>query len=74
MTTSNWLKVESDMTPQEFEYIKRAVAALESGEHGALEQHKILMTVSQITKGAADKITAEFEERVALLQGDMNHG
>ena len=62
------------MSPQEFEYLKRAVAALESGEHGALEQHKILMTVSQITKGAADKITAEFEERVALLQGAMSHG
>jgi hypothetical protein len=66
--------MESDMSPQEFEYIKRAVAALESGEHGALEQHKILMTVSQITARAADKITAEFEERVALLQGAMSHG
>lgn len=62
------------MSPQEFEYIKRAVAALESGEHGALEQHKILMTVSQITARAADKITAEFEERVTLLQGAMSHG
>jgi hypothetical protein len=66
--------MESNMSPQEFEYIKRAVAALESGEHGALEQHKILMTVSQITARAADKITAEFEERVALLQGAMSHG
>jgi hypothetical protein len=62
------------MTPQEFEYIKRAVAALESGEHGAMARHKILMTVSQITKGAADKIVDEFEERVAMLQGAMNHG
>ena len=62
------------MSPQEFEYLKRAVAALESGEHGALEQHKILMTVSQITARAADKITAGFEERVALLQGAMSHG
>jgi hypothetical protein len=66
--------MESNMSPQEFEYLKRAVAALESGEHGALEQHKILMTVSQITARAADKITAEFEERVALLQGAMSHG
>ncbi len=52
------------MTPQEFQYIKRAVKALESGQHSAMSQHKILVTVSQITKTAADKITADFEERV----------
>ena len=52
------------MTPQEFEYIKRAVAALESGDCTEMSQVKILKTVSQITKSAADRIEYRFVERV----------
>lgn len=36
------------MTPQEHEYIRRAVEALESGEYSPMAQHKILRTVEQI--------------------------
>jgi hypothetical protein len=50
------------MTPQEFQYIKRAVEALESGEHSAMDQHKILLTMSQITARAADTIKESLEE------------
>jgi hypothetical protein len=42
-------------TPQEFEYIRRAMAALEQ-EQTAMTQHKILRTISQITGRAADRI------------------
>ena len=52
------------MTRQEFEYIKRAVEALESGDCSDLSQVKILKTVSQITKSAADRIEEQFVERV----------
>ena len=52
------------MTRQEFEYIKRAVAALESGDCTEMSQVKILKTVSQITKSAADRIEYRFVERV----------
>jgi hypothetical protein len=50
------------MTPQEFQYIKRAVEALESGQHSAMDQHKILVTVSQITERAAATIKDSVEE------------
>jgi hypothetical protein len=50
------------MTPQEFQYIKRAVEALESGDHSAMDQHKILLTVSQITERAAATIKESLEE------------
>ena len=36
------------MTPQEFEYIRRAVEALEDPEITDMAQYKILKTVSQI--------------------------
>lgn len=36
------------MTQQEFEYIKRAVEALESGECSKMAEAKILQTVSEI--------------------------
>ena len=52
------------MTRQEFEYIKRAVAALESGDCTEMSQVKILKTVSQITGSAADRIEYRFAERV----------
>jgi hypothetical protein len=50
------------MTPQEFQYLKRAVAALEAGDHTATDQHKILLTVSQITERAAATIKESLEE------------
>jgi hypothetical protein len=52
------------MTPLEFEYIKRAVEALESGECSDMSKVKILRTVGQIAKSAADKIEQEFVARV----------
>jgi hypothetical protein len=52
------------MTPQEFQYLKRAVEALESGDHSLMSQHKILVTVSQITARAAEKIETEVWDRV----------
>jgi hypothetical protein len=52
------------MTRQEFEYIKRAVEALESGEYSELSQHKILKTVSQITNRAAEEIEDRVWDRV----------
>lgn len=36
------------MTPEEFEYIKRAMAAIETGEYNKWTEVKILRTVSQI--------------------------
>lgn len=43
------------MTPTEFEYIQRAMAAIESGEYNKLAEAKILRTVSQICgKNATD--------------------
>ena len=47
------------MTPQEFEYIRRAVTALESGEYSRMAEAKILQTVSEITARAADKIRGD---------------
>jgi len=43
------------MTPQEFEYIRRAVTALEDPEITPMAQHKILKTMEQICgKNATD--------------------
>jgi len=43
------------MTPQEFEYIQRAVKALEDPEITEMTQHKILKTMEQICgKNATD--------------------
>ncbi len=44
------------MTPQEFDYIKRAVEALESGELNMATEAKVLRTVAQICEKAAKKI------------------
>lgn len=52
------------MTPEEFNYIKRAVEALASGEHSQMAQHKILRTMSQICGRAADAIETEFVSAV----------
>jgi hypothetical protein len=54
------------MTPQELDYIRRAIDGLDSGEFSELDRIKVLRTISQITGRAADNIeqTAEirFEE------------
>lgn len=43
------------MTPEEFEYIRRAVDALENPEISQMEQRKVLRTVEQICgKNATD--------------------
>ena len=44
------------MTPQEFEYIQRAVAALDNPETQLIEQRKILRTMSQICDRAAREV------------------
>ena len=52
------------MTLQEFEYIRRAMEALESGECTPMTQAKILQTMSEITGRAADKIRGNLEAAV----------
>lgn len=52
------------MTRQEFEYIKRAVEALESGDHSLMSEHKILKTISQLTDRAAQQIEDHVAQRV----------
>jgi hypothetical protein len=44
------------MTQTEFEYIKRAVQAIESGELNMATEAKVLRTVGQICEKAAKKI------------------
>ena len=44
------------MTPEEFEYIRRAVEALESREYSKMAEAKILRTVSQICGKNATEI------------------
>ena len=44
------------MTREEFEYIKRAVEALERGDHAKHAEAKILQTMSEITAKAAKEI------------------
>lgn len=52
------------MTLQEFEYIRRAMAELESGNCTQMSQAKILQTMSEITGRAADKIRGELVDAV----------
>jgi hypothetical protein len=54
------------MTPEEFEYIKRAVEALEQGTTEAAEI-KILRTVSQITAASAQKLEQKLVDKVDEL-------
>jgi hypothetical protein len=51
------------MTPQEFEYIRRAMEALEEGVT-PMAQIKIQRTASQILGRSADRLEAEFIDRV----------
>lgn len=64
------------MTPEEFEYIKRAMAAIETGEYNKWTEVKILRTVSQICGKRAtdiertlgDSIDAVLDRRYQDLQ------
>ncbi len=64
------------MTPEEFQYIKRAVEALESGEYNKWTEVKILRTVSQICgknataieRTLGDSIDAVLDRRYQDLQ------
>ena len=44
------------MTPLEFDFIKRAMDALENGNHDLPSQRKMLQIISEITAKAADAI------------------
>ncbi len=52
------------MTPGEFQYLKRAVEALESGEHSEMSQLKILRTVEQICGRSATEIELNLVDKV----------
>lgn len=52
------------MTRQEFEYIRRAMAELESSNCSQMSQAKILQTMSEITGRAAGKIREELVDSV----------
>lgn len=47
------------MTPLEFQYLKRAIEALETQPLNKTEEYKVLRTISQITGKAADEIKAQ---------------
>lgn len=52
------------MTPQEFEYIQRAVKALEDPEITPMSQRKILRTVEQICGKNATEIEQNLVDKV----------
>ena len=64
------------MTPEEFEYIRRAVTAIESGEYNKMTEAKILRTVSQICgknatlieQNLVDSVDAVLDRRYQDLQ------
>jgi hypothetical protein len=51
------------MTPQEFDYLKRAMAELEKPPH-IINRAKIMRTMAQILNRAAEKYEWEFQELV----------
>jgi len=60
------------MTPQEFEYIQRAVKALEDPEITVMAQAKILRTVSQICGKNATLIEQKLVDRTEELLYNTN--
>ena len=60
------------MTPQEFEYIQRAVKALEDPEITVMSQAKILRTVSQICGKNATLIEQKLVDRTEELLYNTN--
>ncbi len=65
------------MTPQEFEYIQRAVKALEDPETTPMAQHKILKTMSQICgKTATDlelNLIGEVDAKITRNYQDLQN-
>lgn len=65
------------MTPQEFEYIQRAVKALEDPETTPMAQHKILKTMSQICgKNATDielNLIGEVDAKITRNYQDLQN-
>ncbi len=55
------------MTPQEFDYIRRAMAVLEDPETTPWAQHKILKTVGQIFDMNAQRIEDRMIDRFDTL-------
>ena len=51
------------MTPEEFQYIKRAVEAIEQGTTEA-DEIKILKTISQITAVSAQRLEHKLVDRI----------
>lgn len=51
------------MTPEEFQYIKRAVEALEQGTTEVTEV-KILKTISQITAASAQRLEQKLVDKI----------
>ncbi len=65
------------MTPQEVEYIQRAVKALEDPETTPMAQHKILKTMSQICgKNATDlelNLIGEVDAKITRNYQDLQN-
>lgn len=60
------------MSPEEFQYIKRAVEALEQGTTEVTEV-KILKTISQITAASAQRLEQKLVDKVDnLLYNTIN--
>jgi hypothetical protein len=60
------------MTPEEFQYLKRAVEALESGEHSEMSQVKILRTVEQICGRSAIELEHNLVDEVDIRLYNSN--
>ena len=60
------------MTPEEFNYLKRAVEAIEQGTTEAAEV-KILRTISQITATSAQKLEKKLVDKVDNLLYNSNN-
>jgi len=60
------------MTPSEFEYIRRAVEALESPETTPMAQRKILRTMEQICGKSATLIEQKLVDRTEELLYNTN--
>lgn len=60
------------MTPQEFEYIRRAVEALENPETTPMTQRKILRTMEQICGKSATEIEQKLVDKTDELLYNTN--
>jgi hypothetical protein len=65
------------VTPQEFEYIRRAMAVLEDPETTPMAQHKIFRTVGQIfemnARRVEDRMIDLFDARMAREYQDKQN-